>query len=151
MSRGMSMTEAEYRALLARQGQQANPSRRKPQLPSLQSQYPESAFYSVLQTVGHQHGWLAECSWMPHGEDQGLCCWLVRPPELLYALIRRPEQALTPGQRRWLTALRKTSVEVVEWSCADIKGMTERLSRKSQAGTLASKPRLESPSTPRRP
>lgn len=128
----MSFTEAEYRALLANQRQVGGTQKPPPALPSLQVRHPEAALYAALQMVGHQHGWLCECSWMPHGEDQGLCCWLVRPPELLYALIRRPGQALTPGQRRWLTALRNTSMEVVEWSCEDVKSMTERLRRKVQ-------------------
>lgn len=146
MSRGMTMTEAEYRALLARTGDTHAPRPRHPALPSLQAPYPESPFYAALQQVGQEHGWLDECSWLPHGEDQGLCCWLVRPPELLYALIRRPGQALTPGQRRWLSALRETSAEVVEWQSDEVDVMTERLSRKAQTGTLASKTRLGCPS-----
>ena len=142
MSRGMNMSEAEYRALLARRGQPTATPRRwqeglgraftKSHLPSLERHYPEAAFYQALQEVGQAHGWMAECSWMPHGEDQGLCCWLVRPPELLYAFIRVADRPLTPLQAQWLAALRKTRVEVVEWRSDDVKNMQERLSRKRE-------------------
>ena len=147
----MALSEAEYRALLARRGQTpASPRAPKRSLPAVERQYPEAAFYQALQAVGEAHGWLCECSWMPHGEDQGLCCWLVRPPELVYALIRVAERPLTSMQAQWLTALRKTRVEVVEWRSDEVKVMQERLGRaRVQAGTLASTTSPDYPSCER--
>lgn len=109
----------------------------KPKLPSLQVNYPIHEqifeFYDQLTTVTHQHGWMVTAYWKAAGEDAGLELLLVRPPELLYALVRVPERPLTPMQQKWLAALRKTALEVVEWGVGDVGTMTERLSRKGQA------------------
>jgi hypothetical protein len=125
-----SWTEAEVAAALRRMGtKQPAPQAKAPQHPSLHATYPEEPFYQVLQTVGHQHGWQGLSSWMPDDPDQGLCCWLLRPPELLYVQVTRPGQDLTPIQQRWIRALRQTMVEVLEWSIDDVDSITKRLSQ----------------------
>ncbi len=124
----MNMTEAEYRALLARRTAVPVAQPRPEMAPE---DDPIATLLDAIRVLAKEHGWQGEHTFTKSGPDAGVQSILVRDT-VIFALLLTGLQKLTMRQQAWLDALRRTGkVEVYAWRPSTLPAITERLARKA--------------------